>query len=74
MICNDQTWPNNRVYRRNRGAEADQNADHLKPQFLIVIQKYYFEKISRRESVIIGTDSLIVEENGITQKPIVKLR
>jgi hypothetical protein len=38
----------------NRDDEGDPNIDHLRPQFLIVIQKHYIKNISRIESAAVG--------------------
>jgi hypothetical protein len=38
----------------SRGYEGGQTTDHIRHQFLIVIQKHYIENISRTEIAVIG--------------------
>jgi hypothetical protein len=44
------------------------DADHLTPQFLIVIQKYDIDSILRMDGAMIARNERAVENNEITQK------
>jgi hypothetical protein len=59
--------------RGDRDDKGGREADHLTHQFLIVNQKNSIKDISRVESAMVGRNGYIVEENGITQKIIMKL-
>jgi protein tyrosine phosphatase len=56
------------------GHDGCRDARHLRPKFLIVIQKYKMENISRAKGGAIERNERIMEETGGTQKTIVKLR
>jgi hypothetical protein len=48
-------------------------ADHFIHSFMIVIQKHCLENFSRTEGAMVRRNLQVVEENGITQKAIMKL-
>jgi hypothetical protein len=52
----------------DRGEKEGKDAGHLIHQFLIVIQRYSIDGISRTDSVMIGKNEWIGENNVITQK------
>jgi hypothetical protein len=60
--------------RGDRGVKGGRDADHFRPHFPIVVQKRDIENISRTEDAMAGRKEFIAEDNGITQKIIVKLR
>jgi hypothetical protein len=58
----------------DRSEKGGRDASRLILQFLVVIQKNSIEDISRTHAAMSGRNSSIVEDNGITQKIMIKIR
>jgi hypothetical protein len=56
------------VSEETEAKKRERETDHITPSFLIVVQKYYIDSVSRTDGAIIGRNREIGDKNRIPQK------